>query len=187
MQTARPPAYVEHWDSVLDFPGIDARSSSLDAPMLHQPVVLKRIAEPKAPEFFEFEVLAGFHRVAAALVESEIAHNKWLVDQDVAGWIAEEEAAERSDRDWHRRWADHLAENTAIRAALAKGGPNELFAQAGLTYRETLAMRLKLTGKTRSEIGVALNITSSAVGDRLEEAFARIREYGNAKRTPTGH
>jgi len=186
MQTLRTPAYVEFWDS-LDFPGVDVNTSSLAPPFLRQPVVVKRIEDPKPPEFFEFEVLAGFPRVAAAMVESEVGHNKWQISYEVAKWIGEEELAEKRDIDWQRRWRDHLASSPAIRAALAKGGPEELFAQAGLTFRETLALRLKLDGKTRGEIGLVLGITSSAAGDRLEDAFNRIREYGNGKKTQTGH
>lgn len=171
-----PPSYIEHFP----FPTLDKYTSTSE-PNFHQATVV--LVPYHGDEAYDWTVVAGFHAVAEALVEAEVAHNMALVETRIEGWIATAQDALNADHDWHQGWAKSLAANPAITRALERG-PEELFDRAALTDPQRIAMRLRMRDdRSGSEIAVELHISESAFRDRIENAAAAILNLGSDAQT----
>ena len=123
------------------------------------------------------DVLTGHERVAAAIVEAWLADNPREVLTELTRWIAENQEAAFADVNWSKRWAAELVAAPGISDAL-KHGSEELFERAELTKLQRLAMRSIASGKTPTQIAVAVGITASAVRSRIDEARTKILNLG---------
>jgi hypothetical protein len=195
LQRLDPPSYVVNWEAeIADFGdgtpsrdlhpeprlGVDAKPAFLRAQVdlrrhqhdLHCP----------SPCEFEWDVLSGYHRVAEALANAEIAHSAGggdQIKQEIGRWITEQKERDAESQDWHQEYRDKLAANPAIEAALSKS-PDELFSRAGLTMPQELAMRQLLAGASNTEAAKELHISEPSYRERLERAAMRIQELGMA-------
>jgi hypothetical protein len=171
-----PPSYIE----AFTFPTLDKYTSTRE-PNFHQAVVV--LVPYRGNEAFDWTVLAGFHAVAEALVEAEVAHNMSLVESRIEDWISKAQGAIAADHDWHQGWARSLAANPAITRALERG-PEELFDRAGLTVPQRIAMRLRMRDdRSGREIAIELRISESAFRDRIERAAIAILNLSSNAQT----
>jgi len=167
-----PPSYIEHFP----FPTLDKYVSTSE-PNFHQASVV--LVPYRGNEAFDWTVVAGFHAVAEALVEAEVAHNMSLVESRIEGWISKAQGAIAADHDWHQGWARSLAANPAITRALERG-PEELFDRAGLTDLQRVALRLRMRDdRSGREIALELRISEDAFRTRIERAAVAILNLGS--------
>jgi len=155
------PSYVEPWDAA-EFPFHLERSGLV---RYHQRVVITS----------DDIVLEGHEAVASAIVESWCADNPGLVSALIDEWIEKAAVADRSDKDWMRRWEDRLNYNPQLAAALQrKDWQAEVFKRAELTPFQQRAVELMLDGKTNTEIGVRFGISRQSAQDRIDAALEKI-------------
>lgn len=133
----------------------------------------------------EGEVLRGHLRVAAAIVAAWLADTPTAISLELAEWVTENQARDDAALTWRRRWDAQLDAHPAVARAL-EVGPDQLFAAAGLTMAELIAMRLSLqygpdgTPKTPLEIGRELGVAESTIRSRLQRAAERLRELAGS-------
>jgi hypothetical protein len=157
-----PPTYIE------DFP----------APALEEPGCLRQSLLLSPDGEGGWNVDGGHVKLALWMVLAAQGDNS--VETKIEQAIAKARSADAAAGDWRRRWAANLAENPAIQAAL-EDSPDALYARAGLSLVEQIAMRawsqLDDEGNPPStrEIARKLKEAESTIRTRLERAVTRLR------------
>lgn len=183
MSQMRQAAYVESWD-MLEFPSIDARSSSVAIPLFHQTVALVRgIAAEGTPDAGEevWLVTGGHPLVAKSMAECGGGDQDRM--SDIKRWIAsarkEAQEGKSAERGWRRGREKELTAHPLLAAALTLS-PETLYDRAKLSDPQRSAMRVFCQTddegdfKGYSQIGKELGISKESARDRIEGALKLI-------------